>query len=401
MDAKTYRVKSMREALDLIREELGPEASLLHCRRVRRRGVSGWLTRKTELEVVASLSEAIPSRFPPEAERWLSKSTSVLHDAVISDVPVRETAAREKPTSFFEDAVPLSQARGMESLRSQLRDMGLQAGLADDVVERLWQQGFQFADETVSDAVGQALVLLAEALPLGGELNCQPGMSHWVAMVGPCGAGKTTTLAKLAAQFTRERGMSVAIVKVGDETPVSPNARERNDVDQALNAYADLLGIPIVAIGSPAEMTAQFNGLTEKYDLVLLDTPGWDHEPDEMSRHVQEILQVAKPDEVQCVVSALGDSISDLSSLPQFHFVRPDGLILTHLDETPAFHQLWPALQEIALPVNYLTHGHGVPDDFVAASVEQLVLWLQRSLHCWDERPRTDPSVQQEARWAA
>ena len=48
MDAKTYRVQTIREALDLIREELGPNASLLHCRRIRRPGVRGWITGGTD-----------------------------------------------------------------------------------------------------------------------------------------------------------------------------------------------------------------------------------------------------------------------------------------------------------------------------------------------------------------
>jgi flagellar biosynthesis protein FlhF len=405
MDAKTYRVKSMREALDLIREELGPDASLLHCRRVRQRGVSGWLARKTELEVVASSSEDVPSRFPPEAEKWLARSGS---DSAYSqggndaskaalDTNISTTISH---AASAQARVPLSQARGMESLRSHLVESGVEGRLVADVMDRLSQDGFDFGNASVSEAVGQSAWKIAELLPQGNELNCQAGMSHWVALVGPRGAGKTTTLAKLAAQFARGREMSVAIVKVN---PVRDGdaAEVGSEVDQALCTYADLLGIPMIVVGSAAEMITQLNVLTENYDLVLLDTPGWERGSQTVSRRTQEILQVAKPDEIQCVVSTCRESLAELTSHPEFNEFSADGLVLTHLDETPAFHRLWPALQEIALPVNYLTHGCGVPDDLAPASVKQLVLWLQRSMHVPDESSARTAVGSHEQGWAA
>ena len=385
MDAKTYRVKSMREALDLIRDELGPDASLLHCRRVRRRGVGGWLARKTELEVVASSSEDIPSRFPPEAEKWLARPESDVSSEESQNETSGDADVSHGSTLLSEESIPLSQARGMDSLRSHLRESGLDERLVSRVLEQMWQDRFDFANSNPSEAVRQAALKIAEVLPQGSELNCQVGMSHWVAMVGPRGSGKTTTLAKLASQFARERQMSVAIVKVKPALSDGGKVATESEVDQALSTYAELLRIPMVVVESPAEMIAQSNKLTEKYDLVLLDTPGWEPGAQTVCPRTREILEVAKPDEIQCVVSAGHDFMAELSLYAQFGALGPDGLILTHLDETPALHRLWPALQKIALPVNYLTHGCGVPDDLAIASVEQLVLWLQRSLHIGDD----------------
>ena len=64
MDIKTYRAASMREALAVVRQDLGPDAAVLHTREVTGRGLLGWLRRDREIEITASASVQVPSRLP-------------------------------------------------------------------------------------------------------------------------------------------------------------------------------------------------------------------------------------------------------------------------------------------------------------------------------------------------
>ena len=372
MDAKTYRVQTIREALDLIREELGPNASLLHCRRIRRRGVRGWILGGTDLEVVASLQDDVPSRFPAEALKWLPPDAQAAYGARILSGSVKsassssnfEVADSEGYSATAGHVSSLQRVSGLADVDSQVAD-----ALTDRISGEVREQGF-----TNSEGGSRQIARkLSETIPLGGELHCQEGVSHWVALVGECGAGKTSLIAKLATVYSRDLERSVALVKIDFSS-------DRRRPDTALDDFAEHMELPVFRVNSPEAMQKYAGQLTEKFDLVLMDTPGVENCENPSMVAIQEILNVAKPDEVQWVVPAftkpqrLGQTASDMAVL------KPTGLILTHLDETFAFHHLWPALQEMSWPVNYLTHGTRVPEDLTVADAKSMEKWLHRSL---------------------
>ena len=372
MDAKTYRGQTIREALDLIREELGPNASVLHCRRIRRPGVRGWITGGTDLEVVASVQNDVPSRLPGEALKWLPPDTQAAYGARIFSGSVKSASS----SGNFEAADPERSSTTLGHLNSLRRGLGLAGvdsqiadGLIDQISKNIGDQGFANSE----CGFRQIARKISETIPLGGELHCQEGVSHWVALVGECGVGKTSVVAKLATAYSGNLKQSVALVKI-------ESSSDRRIPDTALDEFAELMKIPVFRVDSTNAMQKSAPQLTEKFDLVLMDTPGIESRETPSMTAIQEILNIAKPDEVQWVVPAytkphcLGQSASDMAAL------KPTGLILTHLDETFALHHLWPALQEIAWPVNYLTHGTRVPEDLTVADAKSMERWLHRSL---------------------
>ncbi len=87
MDVKTYRAKTMQEALAQVRNDLGPEASVLHTREVRAGGLWSWIHPSREFEVLASASVSVPSRFP--------KRDRSIQSLVATTPPARQRAAAQ------------------------------------------------------------------------------------------------------------------------------------------------------------------------------------------------------------------------------------------------------------------------------------------------------------------
>jgi flagellar biosynthesis protein FlhF len=96
MNLRTYRAKTMQEALAQVRRELGPKASVLHTREVRGGGLLRWLSGSRLVEVVASTSVSVPSRLPPR-----QRLTEPLHQSAPASVP--HVAAAPSPPAVCND----------------------------------------------------------------------------------------------------------------------------------------------------------------------------------------------------------------------------------------------------------------------------------------------------------
>lgn len=354
MDARTYRVPNLREALELIRRELGPEAALINTRRVRRQGLGGWLTGATELEVTAAADVSIPSRLPPEyvaressdsdAERPSADDAS--SDDVSSDdaatmfAPVRAAAAYASAAARRDKTDARSVDEDRESRREFLQGERSAAGVDTDRCDRL-----KFA----------------------GPLSWRPGRSHWVALVGPTGVGKTTTLAKLAAEYRLDRRLEVGLVTL-DTYRVNGAAH--------LKTYAEILDLPLEVVDSPERMSEVAEALTDRYDVVLLDTGGQGPRDDRQRRLLRSLLEAARPDEIHLTLSATGSPAVFRDAVRRFAEFRPTALTLTKLDEAPSEADLIAAVEQVDLPLAYLTFGQQVPEDIAVADPTTAAAWL-------------------------
>lgn len=341
MDVRTYRVKELREALRLIRRELGPEAALLHTRRVRRRGWGGWLTGATELEVVAGMDAEVPYRLPTE---WIEE---------VAGPADRKPASRPGTASQPVGETELS-AESQVARKTELRAGAM---LSETRASRRLPTSF------------------------AGPFGWNPGRSHWVALVGPTGVGKTTTLAKLAAEYRIHRRLEVGLVTL-DTYRVNGAAH--------LKTYAEILGLPLEVVDSVERMREVADELTERFDLVLLDTGGQGPRDTEQRRRLDEMLEVARPDEVHLTLSATTAEEVWRDALRGFASLNPTSMIVTKLDEaTSRSAQLTESIIETGLPLSYLTFGQRVPQDMVAADTESVSRWLGDSaMRSEDPLPR-------------
>lgn len=425
MDIKTYRAASMHEALALVRRDLGPDAAVLHTREVRRGRLFGLLPGSRQIEVTASANVNVPSRLPPSprpptasgpaarltppppaspsAFPAAGKSPSEPYGPPLRGRPYSSSATptmppASTPTLSGPSSPSPSRFGGdlsgqLDDLRSMLQDLCHRSrgeGL-NDLPDSLFRLFTDLIEADVSEEIARELVeqvrreapndeladpllvkervtrTLAAEIPIAGAITVTPGRRRLVALVGPTGVGKTTTIAKLAANYRLKEKRNVGLITVDTY---------RIAAVEQLRTYADIIDLPMEVVSTLREMREAVRRF-DSLDLVLMDTAGRSPRDEIKIQELRSFLSEAGADEVHLVLSSVAGARALKQTAQQFAAAGTTGLILTKLDEATTLGNLLPVLRESGLPLSYLTNGQNVPDDIetaVANRVARLVL---------------------------
>ena len=233
------------------------------------------------------------------------------------------------------------------------------------------------AEADPSRARGLMLGQLAHLLPVAHfDPLRTPGV---VALVGPTGAGKTTTLAKLAARYAAEHGpRDVALITTDTQRP---GGREQ------LHAYGRQFGLTVVEAGSEDALHEALHRLRD-YPLVLVDTAGHGQRDRAMVGQLNWLRHAGKV-RTMLVMPANAHSADLDEVIRRFGFVAPEAAILTKLDETGRLGAALSVLVRHQLPLAFTTDGQHVPEDLATAEASRLVLKLEELRRAGD-RPAED-----------
>lgn len=205
---------------------------------------------------------------------------------------------------------------------------------------------------------GRLCQIIQQKINVSGPIDLSGGTRHVVALVGPTGVGKTTTLAKLAAGFHFDQGTSVGFVTL--------DTFRLGAVDQ-LQKYADLLGAPCEVVSAPDQMLPALDRLSH-CQLILIDTAGRSPRDESQLNALNDFLRVAAPSQIHLVLSAASAQSHAQMAVEQFAAVRPTHLLLTKLDESTCLGSWYRLLSSGAWPLSYLTTGQHVPQDILVAN---------------------------------
>jgi flagellar biosynthesis protein FlhF len=183
-----------------------------------------------------------------------------------------------------------------------------------------------------------------------------------VALVGPTGVGKTTTIAKLAANFRLRDGIRMGLVTVDTY---------RIAAVEQLRTYAEIIDLPMKVVTSPREMRRALDELSG-LDLVLIDTAGRSPRDELKIQELKSLLAEAQVDEVHLVLSLVASPKSLQATAEKFAPAGTTAMILTKLDEAVGMGSLLSVARRVPLPVSYLTTGQDVPDDIEHASARRV-----------------------------
>lgn len=246
-------------------------------------------------------------------------------------------------------------------LARRLRTAGLSEEWVNDLLEELpdlsaWRPE---ARKPLAESVLQDLI--SRRVAVAGPITVTPGQLKTVALIGPTGVGKTTTIAKLAAHFALLESKRVALLTVDTY---------RIAAVEQLKTYSQIIGIPIRIAYSPAEvepLVRQFIG----YDLLLVDTAG------RSQKHQAQLSELKLlTDSIACethlVLSASTKEADMLDVTQRFSAVHVDRLIFSKLDETYTYGTLLAAAATTGIPLSYFTTGQRVPEDIEIADSRRL-----------------------------
>jgi flagellar biosynthesis protein FlhF len=397
MEIKTFRAKTMPQALALVRQELGPEAMVLHTRELNasllgrvflgrqyeiaatpgaRAGVAaiesppvpspsrGGLGRGVapeqisdhgvELDFSPAARMAPPPRAPagggdaPARSGAMSEELAQFHTLVEQLRSRASTASRSMPPALFDVFTDLIEADVDESA-------------ARELIDRLRAEPrFDPADPLAARA--RLATMLEQELHTTGPIPTTTGAGRVVALVGPTGVGKTTTIAKLAANFRLRENRRVGLITVDTY---------RIAAVEQLRTYADIIDLPMEVVSTPREMREAVQRM-RTFDLVLMDTAGRSPRDEVRIQELRSMLAEASPDEVHLVLSAAASGRSLVAAAERFAPAGVTSLLVTKLDEATGLGHLLSLTRTCGLPVSYLTDGQNVPDDIAVADPRRL-----------------------------
>ncbi len=370
MRIRKFRGRTVAEVVEQVKREWGPDALILQARRVRSPRWWAFWRPAWEIEVTAARAEGVapsppaaptapadgppPATAPPPAaaagsegngrRQELEEDLRQMKEMVGFIWRQLQQAPAAEPPLYPESLEPV-----YRSLVEREVEPSLARCLADLLLEGAAGKGTGLLRQ---EAVAAIERLLGPARPI------DPARSQVVALVGPTGAGKTTTLAKLAAHFALRERRRVCLVTI--------DTFRLGAADQ-LRSYAQIAGLPCLVASSPSELAAILDRAGSAYDLVLIDTAGRSHYDEPRMAELAEFWAARRPDEVHLVISATSRYSDGLEILDRYREVGFDRLLFTKLDETRR-HGLILNLAVVAQrPLSYVTTGQQVPEDIAIA----------------------------------
>lgn len=382
MKLKTYQAKTMGEALAEVKRDLGRDAVILHTRRFRKGGILGLGGRRV-WEIAAAPNVNVPPR--PARGQYLPNAIESPANA-----PTDDDARQRAPGRMADHLAgqmteirrmmatllarrPHGQCAEPVGLLGQYRERLAAQDVEDDIIVRLINRlrltltGKELDDEELVSL--KLAEFVAAAIRFDDDApKTRAERARILALIGPTGVGKTTTIAKLAARFKLQQRKRVGLITL-DTYRIAA-------VDQ-LRTYADIIEVPLRVVLSAAELRQAVYAL-RGMDVLLIDTAGRSQNNSLRLGELRSVLGAAEPDEVHLVVSTNANRACTRRTLERFMPLGANRILLTKLDEAITFGNILNIALAGKVPLSYVTTGQEVPDDLAAADPAQLAQYVMK-----------------------
>ena len=396
MNVKTYRTKSLQEALDHIKRDLGNEALVLSTREVAAPRPFGFL-RKPQWEVAAAarpeITMAVATASAPASAPKAAAAVAVAAAPApvkmpkpaepkdMDDMPVttRRTPAGDRRIDLLLEE--------MDEVKKSLKSIGKSmparpAGSSGDaqgsgLYNELVNQGIEpeMAESLIHSASrgtptpnelrSRVRRLLGDMIVVDSPVELH-GKGRVVSVfVGPTGVGKTTTIAKIAGQATTRFKKKVALI--------TTDMMRVGSQDQ-LARFGALLGVPAYTCSDVSTLKDLIESLDDR-DLILVDTPG--ASPSDLARLSKLEAVMALPEaRMNLVISATTRSEDIGKIVNRFQRFAPKRVVFTKIDETDSKSLIVGDLLRNEVAISYITNGQRVPDDLLVPVTAEMTKWV-------------------------
>jgi flagellar biosynthesis protein FlhF len=368
MELKTFQAETLNDALAQVKISMGPTAEILHTRKfsknywlgLRRREVVEITARKGTRIAASAVGRSAPktttSRPTINTGRQLLESPAG-QGAVMLGLTQEVTTLKDMVKDLVQHARAQRCPQVPEELFSYYSQM-IQSQVAEEIAADIIKQlGRQIRPEHAHqpDFVREKLAEHIERLlPSSGPIvRTKTTGPHVVALIGPTGVGKTTTIAKLAANLKLTENRRVGLITI-DTYRIAA-------IDQ-LRKYANILGSPLAVTHSPEDLRQALRGMRD-CEFVLIDTAGRSPKDALKLSELKTFLTAAAPDEVHLVLSTTASQACVELAISRFSEVRADKIIFTKLDEAAHVGVVLNVVQKVKKSLSYVTTGQEVPND--------------------------------------
>jgi len=248
-----------------------------------------------------------------------------------------------------------------EPVRAMIIKSLNEAGFSDEVADQL----ASYVPENASSSEAQQYIqaLLQDKITVGkNEILTQGGA---IALLGPTGVGKTTTIAKLAAQFAIKYGPEQVALITTDTYRIGAH--------EQLATYGKIMGCAVRVAKDADELSQILYQFREKR-LVLIDTAGMGQRDVRLSEQLETLMSNSRVNiKSYLVVPSTAQRRVVEEALQHFKRIPLSGCILTKIDESIGLGEILSVMMKYALPISYVTTGQRVPEDIEIAKKENLI----------------------------
>ena len=312
-------------------------------------------------------TESDVEQLTPEKEVETASEDAADLDVKEQEILDLQNQLEEMKSMLVEMSRNKDEAGGIPNLQRAMEAQGISQHVLEDMISKL--NGTEIlAPQNSIKALKALEKYVRKAIRIANGITLYSDKPKIVALIGPTGVGKTTTLAKIAAKFVLEEGAKVALI-TADTYRISA-------VEQ-LKTYSDILGLPLEIVYNPQALQEAIEKHRDK-QLILLDTAGRSQYNAYQMKELSELLNIDADIEKHLVMSATTKTSDGLELLDNFSLCKPDRVIFTKVDETKTHGIILNILHRRKAALSYLTNGQSVPDDIEPASIEKLAELLLR-----------------------
>ena len=424
MQVKRYHAEDMKQAMDAAVRELGSDAVMMSQRKVRRKGLKG-IFGKPLLEVTFAYDpDKMPAVKKKKALDALQSEETAQNSFMLSGGPLNlgGGSSHGGNSSYGENPSHGGSSSHGGNIDKGWGHKGKAAALSNEHLEQLdkriesiesmltnFYEKFEYVKrdvtydytEEVQNLIGKLIEAqvqenLVHTIAKEAEqmLKQQPGtdatevIEHLILeqfgksepilhkkftqkvilVLGPTGVGKTTSIVKLAADFSVKQKKNVGIINTDTY---------RIGAQEQLQTYADILGIPIQVVYHAHELDKAMEAMSDR-DIIFVDTAGKRPGDDQHKDDLLEIVRILRPEDTLLCLAATTSFASIKEMVDTYGFIDNYRIMITKLDETKYRGTILNINWYTQKPLAYVTTGQDVPDDIEIADIDALVKQIVR-----------------------
>ena len=383
MLVKRYHAKDMQQAMDTVIKELGSDAVILNSRKVRKKGLNN-LLKKPVLEVMVAYD---PANVP--AVKRLNETYGGFNQSAQTQQKKEPEASAAEPVASPLGSEHIDRLdKRIDSIDSMLSDFiekfsfvkrEITYDFPEDVQELLLKMIENQVREELAHSLAKETELMLRSKPGIGagevlehlileQLGKPEPILHKkftqkiILIMGPTGVGKTTSIVKLAADFSVKQKKKVGLINTDTF---------RIGAQEQLQTYADILGIPLHVVYHAEELEEALETMSDR-DVIFVDTAGKRPGDEQHKEDILRMVRILRPEEVLLCLTATTGFASIMEMVDTYGFIDGYKVMVTKLDETKYRGALLNISWYTHRPFAYVTTGQNVPDDIEVVDVESI-----------------------------
>jgi flagellar biosynthesis protein FlhF len=396
---KRYVGETAQEAMQKVKSDLGRDAIILNTRKIRKKGLMGLFT-KPLIEVVATIDSDISAgskqnrpheikpNLQPSGEEVANVGSNFINELNANIQAQKGSSAYNVKAQSQKDEKELIQQdfNELKNMLSKVYDavkVDYENTKLSDIVKKYLKRLEDYeVDKVIINEIKEKLMETLDAEKQQSDAIVRNTIYNILSkymkepepftftkdkkviiVIGPTGVGKTTTIAKLAANMVLTEKKKVGLI-TSDTYRIAA-------VEQ-LKTYSEIIGVPLSIIYTPAEILNAIEQYSDK-DLILVDTAGRSHKDKYQLMELKTLIKSSINYEVYLVMSATTKFSDCIEIIKNYSFLDDYKLLFTKLDETSAFGVILNVAYITKKPISYITTGQSVPDDIEIADNSKII----------------------------